>query len=206
MVLLLKQSNRLVMKLSEHIDLFFDGNKSAFAKSMSVTPQQVTKWVNDDWIIVDGTLYSPRRDLTRGNMMKRKKFLASIFCGAQYALAELREHNAQGPNANGIAQNARNTIELLAEFFKKENYNIYMVAYNNKTQQFEIYSSQPAFELGVTYFHIFNPGSILFSYNNDMKSEDTFDVPTDPSRLVANRFDPYAFTILRQEIQQAFSQ
>ncbi|EBI4501204.1 hypothetical protein DLE29_25940, partial [Salmonella enterica] len=61
------------MKLSEHIDLFFDGNKSAFAKSMSVTPQQVTKWVNDDWIIVDGTLYSPRRDLARGNMMERKK-------------------------------------------------------------------------------------------------------------------------------------
>ncbi|EAY7449787.1 hypothetical protein AC159_23940, partial [Salmonella enterica] len=71
MLLVLKQSNRLVMKLSEHIDLFFDGNKSAFAKSMSVTPQQVTKWVNDDWIIVDGTLYSPRRDLARGNMMER---------------------------------------------------------------------------------------------------------------------------------------
>lgn len=39
-----------------------------------------------------------------------------------------------------------------------------------------------------------------------MKSEDTFDASTDPSRLVANRFDPYAFTILRQEIQQALSQ
>ncbi|EBJ4060799.1 hypothetical protein DT821_17840, partial [Salmonella enterica] len=206
MLLVLKQSNRLVMKLSEHIDLFFDGNKSAFAKSMSVTPQQVTKWVNDDWIIVDGTLYSPRRDLARGNMMERKKFLASIFSGAQYALAELREHNAQGPNANGIAQNARNTIELLAEFFKKENYHIYIIAYNNKTQQYEIYSSESVFELGVTYFHIFNPGTILFSCNNDMKSEETFEVPIDPSRLVANRFDPYAFTILRQEIQQALSQ
>ena len=138
--------------------------------------------------------------------MERKKFLASIFCGAQYALAELREHNAQGPNANAIAQNARNTIEVLAEFFKKENYNIYMVAYNNKAQQYELYSSQPVFELGVTYFHILNPGSILFSYNNDMKSDDTFEVSTDPSRLAANRFDPYAFTILRQEIQQALSQ
>ncbi|EHC47252.1 hypothetical protein LTSEINV_6393 [Salmonella enterica subsp. enterica serovar Inverness str. R8-3668] len=39
-----------------------------------------------------------------------------------------------------------------------------------------------------------------------MKSEETFEVPIDPSRLVANRFDPYAFTILRQEIQQALSQ
>lgn len=193
------------MKLSEHIDLFFNGNKSAFAKSMSVTPQQVTKWVNDDWIIVDGNLYSPKRELARGNMMVRKKFLASIFCGAQYALAELKELNIQGPNANAIAQNARYTIELLAEFFKKENYNIYMIAYNNKAQQLDIYSHS-VFELGVTYFDILNPGSILFSYNNDMTSEDTFEVFTDPSRLVANRFDPYAFTILRQEIQQALSQ
>ncbi|EBM2411602.1 hypothetical protein DWE40_23760, partial [Salmonella enterica] len=85
-------------------------------------------------------------------------------------------------------------------------YHIYMIAYNNKTQQYEIYSSESVFELGVTYFHIFNPGTILFSYNNDMKSEETFEVPIDPSRLVANRFDPYAFTILRQEIQQALSQ
>ncbi len=44
------------MKLSEHIDLFFDGNKSAFVKSMNVTPQQVTIWVNNDWVIVDRTL------------------------------------------------------------------------------------------------------------------------------------------------------
>lgn len=194
------------MKLSEHIDLFFDGNKSAFAKSMSVTPQQVTKWVNDDWIIVDGTLYSPRRDLARGNIMERKTFLASIFCGAEYALAELKELNIQGPNANAIAQNARNTIELLAEFFKKENYNIYMIGYNNKAKRFELYSSEPVFELGATYFHTFNPGSILFSYNNDIKSEDSFEIPIDSSRLVANRFDPYAFTILRHEIQQALSQ
>lgn len=138
--------------------------------------------------------------------MERKKFLASIFCGAEYALVELKGLNIQGANANGIAQNARNTIELLAEFFKKENYNIYMIAYNDKAQEFDLYFSQPVFELGVTYFHAFNPGRILFSYNNDMKSEDTFYVPAEPSRMVANRFDPYAFTILRQEILQALSQ
>lgn len=138
--------------------------------------------------------------------MERKKFLASVFCGTEYALSVINELNIQGPNANAIAQNARNIIELLAEFFKKENCNIYMVAYNNKVQKFEIYSFQPTFELGVTYFHIFNPGSILFSYNNDMKSENTFEVSIDPSRMVANRFDPSAFTILREEIQQALNQ
>lgn len=138
--------------------------------------------------------------------MKHNKLLASIFCGAQYALAELKELNIQGSNADAIAKNARNTIELLAEVFKKENYFIYMIAFNNKAQKFELYSSESIFELGVTYFDILNPGSIVFSYNNDLKSEDTLVVPTDPSRLVANRFDPYAFTILRHEIQQALSQ
>ncbi len=138
--------------------------------------------------------------------MHIKKFLASVFSGAEYALAELKELNIRGPNANAIAQNASNTIELLAEFFKKENYHIYMIAYNNKTQQFNIYSTQPIFELGITYFNILKPGSILFSYNDDLKSEDTFEVNSETSRLVANRFDSYAFPILRHEIQQALSQ
>lgn len=194
------------MKLTEHIELFYGGNKSAFAKSMNVTPQQVTKWVNDDWVIIDGTIYSPRRDLPEGIIMKRNQFLAGIFCGAEYALAELKELNIQGPNANAIAQNARYTIDLLAETFKKENYHIHMIAFNNQTQKYDIYPSQPIYELGVTYFNILKPGSILFTYNGDFKSENTFEVLSDPSRLTANRFDPYAFQILHTQIKQALSQ
>lgn len=194
------------MKLSEHIELFFGRNKSAFAKSMNVTPQQVTKWVNDEWIIIDGTLYSPRRDLTRGYIVQRMKFLASVFSGAEYALAEIKELNFHGPNAEAIAKNASKTIELLSEFFKKENYHIYMIAYNNKTQEFNIYSSQPVFELGITYFNPLNPGTILFSYNDDLRSDNTFEMHSDPSRLAANRFDPYAFPMLLNDIQKALSQ
>lgn len=49
------------MPLTYYIATSFGGNKSAFARHMDVTPQQVTKWVNDGWIIVNHTLYSPRR-------------------------------------------------------------------------------------------------------------------------------------------------
>ena len=49
------------MIIEDYIAAYFGGNKSAFARHMDVNPQQVTKWVNDGWIIVNHTLYSPRR-------------------------------------------------------------------------------------------------------------------------------------------------
>ncbi|EPL2474555.1 TPA: hypothetical protein ACTYTC_001282 [Klebsiella pneumoniae] len=49
------------MTIDEYVACYFEGNKSAFARHMDVTPQQVTKWVNDSWIVVNHTLYSPRR-------------------------------------------------------------------------------------------------------------------------------------------------
>ncbi|HCF7883749.1 TPA: hypothetical protein NIU34_000917 [Klebsiella oxytoca] len=49
------------MTIEDYISLYFQGNKSAFARHMGVNPQQVTKWVNDGWIAKNHTLYSPRR-------------------------------------------------------------------------------------------------------------------------------------------------
>jgi hypothetical protein len=49
--------------LLEFIDLHFDGNKSAFAAAQGVQPPQVTQWIQKDFIVVDGQLYSPRREL-----------------------------------------------------------------------------------------------------------------------------------------------
>ena len=40
-----------------------NNNQSAFAKSQGVSPQQVTKWLNMGCVVVNGTLYSPRREL-----------------------------------------------------------------------------------------------------------------------------------------------
>ncbi|WOL24260.1 hypothetical protein fHeYen801_050c [Yersinia phage fHe-Yen8-01] len=55
------------MPLVEYININFGGNKSAFARHMEVNPQQVTKWVNDEWIVVGNTLYAPRREIQNEN-------------------------------------------------------------------------------------------------------------------------------------------
>ena len=51
------------MKLLDHINKQHGGNQAAFAKSQDVKPQQVTKWLNMNCIVIDGVLYSPRREL-----------------------------------------------------------------------------------------------------------------------------------------------
>ena len=37
------------------------GTQRAFAACIGVDPQQVTKWINMECIVVGGVLYSPRR-------------------------------------------------------------------------------------------------------------------------------------------------
>lgn len=49
------------MNLAEYIKREFKGNKAEFARRMEVNPQQVTKWINDGWIVDGHILYSPRR-------------------------------------------------------------------------------------------------------------------------------------------------
>lgn len=49
--------------LLEWIDKHFNGNQSAFGRAQGVSRQQVREWVDKDFIVVDGQLYSPRREL-----------------------------------------------------------------------------------------------------------------------------------------------
>ncbi|HGW6103708.1 TPA: hypothetical protein ACNIQM_001836 [Citrobacter werkmanii] len=51
------------MKLVDYINENYGGNKSEFARANGVPPQRVTEWVNGDFIVIDGKLYSYRRDL-----------------------------------------------------------------------------------------------------------------------------------------------
>ena len=51
------------MKLTEYIEKYFDGNKAAFAKSEGVLAPQVHQWIDKGFIVIDGVLYSPRREL-----------------------------------------------------------------------------------------------------------------------------------------------
>jgi len=51
------------MELIEYIAAYFGGNQSAFARHMGVNRQQANRWINEGWIVVSGTLYSPRREI-----------------------------------------------------------------------------------------------------------------------------------------------
>lgn len=51
------------MKLTEYIDKNFNGNKAEFARHMGVKAPQVHQWIAMECIVVDGVMYSPRREI-----------------------------------------------------------------------------------------------------------------------------------------------
>ena len=53
------------MKLTIYIKNEHGGNQAAFAQSLNVKPQQITQWIKKGFIVVDGVLYSPRRELNQ---------------------------------------------------------------------------------------------------------------------------------------------
>lgn len=190
------------MKINEYINLFFAGSKAEFARYMDVTPQQVTKWVNGDWVVSNGVVYSPKRKLRNENIMNEIYFIAKVICGAEYALAEVRNLNIPKEHAEDRIQNAKQIIKTLTEVLEKENYSIRMLAYNEERSEYEFYNDQPMFELGETYFSFSNPGSICFIYNDDIKSERSFHINYDAPRLFSGRFNNYDYPVLVHEIQQ----
>ena len=50
------------MPLKQYIEENFQ-SLAEFARLSGVLPQQVTKWINMGCIVVNGQLYSPRRDV-----------------------------------------------------------------------------------------------------------------------------------------------
>lgn len=57
------ESQAKACTLLEWIDLHFEGNQRAFAAAQDVQPPQVTQWIQKEFIVVGGQLYSPRREL-----------------------------------------------------------------------------------------------------------------------------------------------
>lgn len=51
------------MPLIEYINQYYGGVQAAFASAAGVKPQQVTQWLDGGFIVVNHTLYSPRREL-----------------------------------------------------------------------------------------------------------------------------------------------
>ncbi|HDL7535694.1 TPA: hypothetical protein ROW14_003146 [Yersinia enterocolitica] len=58
-------SNKFVSgrTLEDYIDFYFKGNQSEFARHMNVNRQQVTKWLNDGWVVINHQIFSPQRDV-----------------------------------------------------------------------------------------------------------------------------------------------
>lgn len=55
------------MPLREYIEKHFS-TAAEFAQACGVVPQQVNKWLAMKCIVVDGVLYSPRRDVPAGTI------------------------------------------------------------------------------------------------------------------------------------------
>lgn len=53
------------VSLREYINLEHKGSQVKFAVANGVKKQQVTQWLNKEFIVVDEVLYSPRRELLR---------------------------------------------------------------------------------------------------------------------------------------------
>ncbi|MGT3113725.1 helix-turn-helix domain-containing protein [Klebsiella pneumoniae] len=51
------------MPLLDYINKYYNGNQASFARLIGVQPAQVTQWLEKKFIVVDHTLYSPRRKL-----------------------------------------------------------------------------------------------------------------------------------------------
>lgn len=58
------------MKITEYIDKYFNGNKAEFARHEGVLPPQVHKWIGMGCVVIDGKLYSPRRDMNPIDLKK----------------------------------------------------------------------------------------------------------------------------------------
>lgn len=51
------------MTLTDYIATHYSGSQAEFARAAKVKPPQVTQWIDKGFIVVDNTLYSPRREL-----------------------------------------------------------------------------------------------------------------------------------------------
>lgn len=54
---------QVIDMLLEHYIAINYKTKTAFARHLGVTPQMVIKWINWNWIVIDGKIYSPQREI-----------------------------------------------------------------------------------------------------------------------------------------------
>ena len=87
------------MKLKDHIAANHGGVNAQFARSEGVRDQQITEWVNKDFIVAGGVMYSPRRVLKGSSEKKLGAWLSS---GDLKLICEkLEDINDSGPHHEG---------------------------------------------------------------------------------------------------------
>lgn len=129
-------------------------------------------------------------------------FLGQVFCGAQYALSEIRHHRIYTQHGDVIKENAIGMIQILSNFFSQQHYQINMVAYDDEKSRYFKYPNQPLDKMGETFFNLSKPGYVLFIHNDEPASEMTFKIGVDHCRLVADRFGYETYDNLLSEVQQ----
>lgn len=121
------------MDLQQYITATFGGNKAKFAAQHGVTPQQVSKWCANKYIIHDGVLFSPLRLLKQStgseevttsgkhavnilvdlsNSLKRaNSAFVSEFRAPKHVIKVEYQHENRYENLNKAIEDAKNVIE-----------------------------------------------------------------------------------------------
>ncbi|WP_258086617.1 hypothetical protein [Xenorhabdus bovienii] len=54
-----------VHSLSDYIEIYYKGVKAEFARQQGVSPQLVSQWIKNDFVVINHNLYSWRRNLEK---------------------------------------------------------------------------------------------------------------------------------------------
>ncbi|MDC9607124.1 hypothetical protein [Xenorhabdus griffiniae] len=54
-----------IYSLEDYVKVYYQGVKAEFARKQGVSPQQVSQWIKQGFVVIDHKLYSWRRDLIK---------------------------------------------------------------------------------------------------------------------------------------------
>lgn len=147
--------------------------------------------------------------------MNNAYYLANVFCAAQYLLGDINTNYRGKKNPYLIKQEerAKEVIDPLLNYFKKNNYNISAIIVNNinkkdltKSEFQEInIDEQNKYDIGLVYFNFNAMGVIRFKHNDD--KEQNFNINYDSPRIISGKFENHeAYNELIRKINIALNE
>lgn len=84
------------MDLVDYINKMYGGVRARFARDAQVTPQQLTKWINNNYIIINKVIYRPLRilDIDSNELTRRTNSKHAIDTFAEFFHSIKRGHSA----------------------------------------------------------------------------------------------------------------